>query len=206
MPGKLKSKQAVLATAFLLAIIILFWLYKITINNQQIHSWPNEEPVLLGDDDIEEVATMLAKPIQLSIPAISLTADFTTPLGLLPNGEVEVPEDDGLVGWYQFSPLPGRPGPAVILGHVDSYIGPAVFHRLGQLQVGDEIIVNNSDGSSAVFLVTELERPTQVSFPTAKVYGDIDHVGLRLITCTGVYISGRQRYTHNLIVYARLRD
>lgn len=145
-------------------------------------------------------------PIRLVIPSADIDTSFEGPLGLAQNGEVEVPESYTEVGWYQYGPTPGELGPAVILGHVDSISGPAVFFRLGQVKIGDEIRVEREDGTTAVFEVTHLERPAQAEFPTQEVYGDINHAGLRLITCTGTYNRGILRYSHNLIVYARLVD
>lgn len=145
-------------------------------------------------------------PKTLRIPTIDLIAPFSAPLGLAENGEVEVPGDYVSVGYYKYGPMPGSLGPAVVLGHVDSYEGPAVFWSLGQLSIGDLIYVDREDGSTAVFRVTHLERHPQSDFPTTAVYGDIDHAGLRLITCSGTYKRGEQRYTHNLIVFADLID
>lgn len=143
-------------------------------------------------------------PARLRIPELGIDTTFVAPLGLLSDGEIEVPDSDTEVGWYQYSPTPGELGPAVVVGHVDSYLGPAVFFSLGQLDPGDDVYVDREDGTTAHFVVTELERPRQSAFPTARVYGDIDHAGLRLITCSGIYERGKQRYTHNLIVYAKL--
>lgn len=145
-------------------------------------------------------------PTTLRIPKLSINAPFTDPLGLLEDGEVAVPDSDTEVGWYKYGPTPGALGPSVILGHVDSYTGPAVFFYLGQLESGDDVYVDRADGSTAHFKVESLERPRQSDFPTARVYGNIDHAGLRIITCTGIYVKGKQRYTNNLIVYARLVD
>jgi sortase (surface protein transpeptidase) len=200
-----KSKKAVFITAFLLFGVfsagLLVWNTNYQVGDNKLAIEISSEPShMLEVDD----AGSAVQPVRLTIPAIDLATNFTVPLGLSAGGEVEVPEEDDLVGWYRYSPVPGRLGPAVILGHVDSFAGPAVFYRLGSLKVGDEILVENSDGTEARFIVTELERPTQNAFPTARVYGDIDHAGLRLITCSGIYERGSARYTHNLIVYARL--
>jgi sortase (surface protein transpeptidase) len=143
-------------------------------------------------------------PQYLRIPKIALEVPFSEPLGLLSTGEVAVPEDYDTVGWYQYSPAPGSLGPAVVLGHVDSYSGPAVFFSLGQLDPGDDIIIDRQDGSVAHFKVEKLVRQEQGEFPTEEVYGNIDYAGLRLITCSGVFDRSIQRYSHNLIVYARL--
>ena len=146
-----------------------------------------------------------AEPVRLSIPALGIDTAFEAPLGLNEDNTIEVPNSFEAVGWYQYGPTPGELGPAVVLGHVDSYDGPAVFYSLGQLAPGDEIAIERQDGTTAVFTVTALERHEQSGFPTEKVYGDIDHAGLRLVTCSGTYDRETLRYSHNLIVFASLQ-
>jgi sortase family protein len=60
-----------------------------------------------------------------------------------------VPSRWGVAGWYALGPRPGDPGSAVILGHVDSKRGPAVFYRLRQLLGGDEIDVSRAEPGSS---------------------------------------------------------
>lgn len=170
-----------------------------------------EVPVATGDvmavtGDLVPVGPLMARalPVGLRIPSIDLETTFVAPLGLEESGEIAVPDSYTEVGWYQFSPTPGQLGPSVVLGHVDSKSGPAVFFSLGQVKVGDAIYVDREDGTVAEFAVTLLERYDQAAFQTNKVYGNIDHAGLRLITCSGTFLRGKQRYTHNLVVYARL--
>lgn len=146
-----------------------------------------------------------AVPVQIRIPKINVAAPFEEPLGVTQTREIEVPEEYETVGYYKYGPTPGELGPAVVLGHVDSVDGPAVFFSLGQLEVGDEIEIDREDGSTAVFEVTKMERHLQSGFPTELVYGNIDHAGLRLITCSGSFDKGIQRYSHNLIVFAKLK-
>lgn len=144
-------------------------------------------------------------PVKLEIPAISLDTTFVPPLGLNPDKTVSVPDSFTEVGWYKNGASPGEVGPAVILGHVDSKDGPAVFVSLGQLKEGDEVNVTRADGTVATFVVTKLVRYPQDNFPTLDVYGPTDDATLRLVTCTGVYDRGEQRYSHNLVVYATLK-
>ncbi|NCN11839.1 class F sortase [Candidatus Kaiserbacteria bacterium] len=161
---------------------------------------------------VEEVSTVASStqwfpeslPRRLHIPAVGIEATFGRPLGLTSDGTVAVPDSYEDVGWYKYGPTPGELGPAVILGHVDSYQGPAVFYGLGQLKPGDDIFIDREDGTTAKFVVSKLSRHRQADFPTEQVYGDIDHAGLRLITCTGVYSHTTLRYSHNLIVFAEL--
>lgn len=147
-----------------------------------------------------------SSPVALRIPKINLTTGFELPLGVMPDGSVAVPQGYEQVGWYKYGPTPGEMGPAVILGHVDSYQGPAIFYNLRELTIGDEIYVDREDGSTATFIVTKIEQHPQSNFPTDAVYGNIDHAGLRLVTCAGTYNKGIARYSHNLIVYGRLKE
>lgn len=47
------------------------------------------------------------------------------------------------MSWFAKGTAPGDPGPAVILGHVDTRSGPDVFYRLHELSKGDKITVKS---------------------------------------------------------------
>lgn len=144
-------------------------------------------------------------PERLVIPAIGVDADVIA-LGLEENGEMEVPTDFAQTGWFRPGPPPGRVGPAVIAGHVDSTTGPAVFHRLDELAPGDRIEVHGEAGEVVVFAVRETERHAKDAFPTDKVYGGTSGPELRLITCGGEFDSAERSYRDNVIVYAERID
>jgi hypothetical protein len=146
----------------------------------------------------------VSKPTALIIPKLSMDVGFEEPLSLNADGTVGVPKGYTEVGWYDGSPTPGELGPSVILGHVDSYKGAAVFYHLGTLVPGDTFSVVREDGTEPTFVVERVERYKQSEFPTELVYGPIDHAGIRLITCSGTFNKGAQRYSHNLVVYGRL--
>lgn len=79
----------------------------------------------------------------------------------------------------------------------------ASFEHLRELIRGDEISVTREDRSVAVFRVTRVERFPKDEFPTHRVYGGIEHAGLRLITCAGLDRKTR-RYVDNVVVFAKL--
>lgn len=148
-----------------------------------------------------------AAPVSLTIPAIDVTSALST-LGRSPDGTVEVPsleDPEAGAGWFRDSPTPGTLGPSVILGHVDSrQFGPGVFYDLRDLQPGDTVEINRADGTVAVFAVDGVETVPKTSFPTLKVYGNIDHAGLRLITCGGDFDESARGYDDNVIAFATL--
>lgn len=159
---------------------------------------PASEPV---SEPTSELAT--APPVQLLIPTIGVSARVTR-LGLNPERTVEVPSDPAATGWYRLGPRPGAEGSAVILGHVDSVDGPAVFYRLRYLAPGDRIVVRATDGTTARFRVTEVATYPNDEFPAERVYGPHGHRhALQLVTCGGDY-DPESGYQANVVVYSRL--
>jgi hypothetical protein len=150
-------------------------------------------------------STAVPPPVHLDIPRIGVDTALI-PLGLNEDGTVMVPPSDPLApaGWYRYLASPGEPGPAVLLGHVDSHGGPAVFSRLSDLRPGDGISVRRADGSSVAFVVESVHTHPKSDFPTAAVYGPTDVPVLRLITCGGAFDRVRRTYLSNVVVYAGL--
>lgn len=141
-------------------------------------------------------------PIRVIIPAIGVDSSLIR-LGLKTNGGLQVPSNGFPAGWFTGAPTPGEKGPAVIVGHVRWSGRPGVFARLGRLQPGNKITVTRQDRSAAVFQVVRIKQYPKTTFPSAAVYGDLDHPGLRLITCGGLdYLSGK--FEANLVVFADL--
>jgi len=106
-----------------------------------------------------------------------------------------------VAGWYTGSPRPGEIGSSIIVGHIDSYLGPGIFYRLRDLHPGNEIYVRQADGRSAVFRVTAVHQYPKAHFPTAAVYGAVPDAELRLITCGGTFDYTTHSYLANIVVY-----
>lgn len=142
-------------------------------------------------------------PARVAIPAIGVDAAMV-PLGLNPNGTLEVPASFAVAGWYKLGVRPGEPGPTVIVGHVDSTSGPAVFYRLGRLRAGARVRVSWRTGSSVRFRVYAVREYAKSAFPTALVYGLTRRPELRLITCGGPFDEQTGHYLDDVVVFARL--
>jgi hypothetical protein len=152
-------------------------------------------------DRERQVDRRAAPPRRLRIPAIGVSARVVA-LGLNPGGSLQTPRRWGQAGWYRPGPEPGERGAAVVVGHVDSYTGPAVFYRLRALQVGDVIRIRRSDRSVVRFRVRRVEQWPKAAFPTRRVYGPTHDAALRLITCSGTFDRSSGHYVDNTIVYA----
>lgn len=144
-----------------------------------------------------------SSPVTLRIPAIGLTVAVSS-LGLNPDGTVEVPTNFQEPGWYRFGPSPGQVGSAVILGHVDSYLGPAVFFQLRTLRAGDRVVVDLADGAVAQFVVDGVAMYSKTHFPDQAVYASHGYSALQLVTCGGVFDPQAGSYLSNVVAYTSL--
>jgi sortase (surface protein transpeptidase) len=93
----------------------------------------------------------------------------------------------------------------VIVGHLDTILGPAVFEHLKQLRRGDVIEVRMSDGRVVRFAVDDSHVVRKALFPSDEVYGATPDAQLRLITCSEPFDPVAHSYTDNLVVFATLR-
>jgi Sortase domain len=152
---------------------------------------------------VATLATVRSTPVELKIPAIALTVSLST-LGLNADGTVQVPTNVQQPGWYGLGPSPGEMGSAVILGHVDSQAGPAVFFKLQSLVAGDVVDTSLADGVTAQFKVTSVATYLKTNFPDQAVYTSHGYGALQLVTCGGVFDTQTGHYLSNIVVYTTL--
>lgn len=174
------------------------------------HVPPDGKDPADGDDPAagssgEGRALTASAPVSLSIPSLGVTSPLER-LGRGEEGAMETPADHRRAGWYAPGPTPGERGPAVIAGHVTWNGAKSVFYRLGELRAGDVIDVERADGRTASFEVQRTERFPKSDFPTVEVYRNLDHPGLRLITCGGEFDEADHYYADNVVVFAALTE
>ncbi|GIJ49142.1 class F sortase [Virgisporangium aliadipatigenens] len=145
-------------------------------------------------------AAAAGPPKRLRIPALGMDVPLGT-VGLDQAGAIAAPKDYAQAAWYDGGTAPGDPGPAVIVGHVDSTNGPAVFFDLPRLRTGDTIDVERDSGTVRFTVVAVRQYPKD-DFPTAEVHAATPGPELRLITCGGDFNRRERHYTDNIVVYA----
>ena len=142
-------------------------------------------------------------PVNLAIPVLGLDTPLLR-LGLNEDGTVEVPTAPQRAGWFRLGPVPGRRGSSVILGHVDSVDGPAVFAGLSTMRRPDIVQVALEDDTIVSFEVTGIETFANADFPAERVYaGTMRAAELNLVTCGGDYDRERGGYQSNVVVFTR---
>jgi sortase (surface protein transpeptidase) len=136
------------------------------------------------------------------IPSLDVDANIV-PVGLRNGSEMAVP-DVGIVGWYNLGPLPGAPGPSVLVSHVAWSGTKGAFYRLRDMKPGDQFQVYASSGDCAVFQVDGLETILKSKLPTERIWNQTEESVIRLVTFGGTYESKTGYYLSNVIVYAHL--
>lgn len=144
-----------------------------------------------------------SEPTRVKITRLGIDGPTVT-IGLQADGTLGIPYKAGDIGWYDKAPTPGELGPAILVGHVDWRGSRGVFYRLREVIPGDIVEVDRADGKTIKFTVNTVKQFEQDNFPTQEVYGNIDHAGVRLITCSGVFNKETRRYSHNTVVYGSL--
>ncbi|HUR78078.1 MAG TPA: class F sortase [Acidimicrobiales bacterium] len=159
----------------------------------------------LPEGALQRVVSRPPQPVpdSITVPSIGVNTTLET-LDIGADGVLSVPRDYAAAGWWASGPRPGADGAAVVVGHVDSTRGPAVFYRLRSLAVGAEIRVHRVDNTTAVFVVDAIRQFRKTTLPTATVYGPTAVPSLRLITCGGSFDNKAKSYRDNLVVFAHL--
>src|ERR1700719_3448141 len=142
-----------------------------------------------------------ARPVEILIPALDVHRAVEK-VGIDQSGVLNLPVNAWNAGWFEYGPVPGAPGDAVIEGH-SGYPGkPLIFGSLYMLRPGDQVIVVLADRSRRLFIVVSMTTVPQGPAPPglADPYGP---PRLTLITCTGHFDKNVYSYTSRLVLEAR---
>jgi Sortase (surface protein transpeptidase) len=121
------------------------------------------------------------------------------------------PDAAQVVAWYDFSAKPGTGSNAVFAGHVTWY-GAAVFYRLTDLGLGDEIKLHGADGTELTYKVSNVFRVLSTD-PDARalMFGTPQDI-MTILTCDGVFTKDPNNhvtggdYDHRLVIRADLES
>lgn len=142
-----------------------------------------------------------APPVQLLIPLLDVHRAVEA-VGFDQSGALNLPVNAWNAGWFEYGPVPGAPGDAVIEGHAGYPGHPMMFGKLYTLRKGDPIIVVLRDRSRQLFRVVSMATVPMDSAPPglADPYGP---PRLTLITCTGSFDKRSYSYSKRLLLEAR---
>ena len=159
--------------------------------------------------DIPVVSAKL-QPARTAVPPTSVEVPGTgirvsvTPVGVQPDGLMELPADVKVAGWYRFGADPlSETGTTVIAAHVDSIeygLGP--FAGLKGLAAGTEIVVTMTSGEQVRYAIQSVTSVLKEQLPLADVFDRDGDPRLVLITCGGQFNYATGSYSDNIVVTA----
>ncbi|NYF10460.1 hypothetical protein HDC94_001616 [Leifsonia sp. AK011] len=142
-------------------------------------------------------------PVRVQVEGVGIDVSVV-PVGVQPDGYMELPPDVAIAGWYRFGSDPGsESGTTVISAHVDSLeygLGP--FSQLKTLGVGAPITVTSSDGTTTTYAVESVQSILKDQLPLDQVFDREGSPRLVLITCGGQFNSEQLNYSDNVVVVA----
>ena len=142
-------------------------------------------------------------PVALRVEAIDVDAPVIATGVNQRTGQMAVPNNVRDVAWYKFGSRPGEAGSAVLAAHVDlAGSGPGVFFDLGELDEGDIVEVEFSDGAVRFFRVEARTVYQKEELPLETVFAREGASVLTLITCGGGFSESSGSYDSNVVVYA----
>lgn len=181
----------------------------VTVLAVAVFSWTLVRAIAYVPDDVGYVAAPISAPSKslpsrLIIPSLSINANVQE-VGTKADGSMGTPNNFTDVAWYKYGIVPGQIGTAIIDGHVDNGLSLAgVFKHLSDIKVGDEVEVQQEDGSVIHFVVTEVDIYPYQNVPMASIMGRNDAAYLTLITCDGAWVGGGDTYNERLVVVTKM--
>jgi LPXTG-site transpeptidase (sortase) family protein len=156
-----------------------------------------EEESPTGPLDPEDV--LFALPEKVTLTALGTISIESIELNL------PLWDDAGIVplrygaGVYKKSVLPGEEGNLVILGHRMKDYG-SIFNRLGEVKIGDEVVIVTMDGISHTYIVDQIiEALLPSKLPDYLKQEESQGTQLTLVTCTPTGVG-----SHRLLVIGHL--
>jgi LPXTG-site transpeptidase (sortase) family protein len=142
-------------------------------------------------------------PASVEISAARISAEVV-PVGIADDGQMELPPDPDVLGWYRFGPAAGDGrGSVVLAGHVDSLThGVGQLARLTESKAGDEVLVHTDSGQVMRYTVVDVRNVPKSELPLEEVFKRDGDERLLLITCGGEFDRRQGSYSDNIVVTA----
>ncbi len=145
----------------------------------------------------------IPQPTSVEIPAAGI-AMSVQPVGIQPDGLMELPVEVAVAGWYRFGPAPAsETGTTVFASHVDSLeygIGP--FAQLKTLPAGTEVVVTDAAGELHRYAIVSIVSVQKQQLPVGDLFDRSGPRRLVLITCGGQFDTETLTYSDNIVAIA----
>lgn len=138
----------------------------------------------------------------MEIPSLDATLPVV-PVGVAKDGQMALPDDPSIAGWYRFGPGPTSDrGASVISAHVDSRDEVGPLAKLDRLDRGDRIIVIVA-GEQVEYVVDRVDRYAKTALDLDALFSRTGPARLHLVSCGGEWNPRTRHYEDNVVAVAR---
>jgi hypothetical protein len=148
----------------------------------------------------------IISPNRIEIPKIHANAPIV-PVGTSSDGELEIPLNPKIVGWWRYGAKPGATvGTAILAGHINYAGVTGEMAAIGQLNPGDKVYVfgkqNAQRRHEVRFTVTGVRTYHKTHLPYRQIFSQKSAGRIVIVTCGGPFDSSTGNYLDNIVVYA----
>jgi hypothetical protein len=148
----------------------------------------------------------IVSPNRIEIPKIHANAPIV-PVGTTPDGELEVPLNPKVVGWWHYGAKPGATvGTAILAGHINYAGVTGEMAEIGRLNPGDKVYVFGRQNANAKhevrFTVTGVRTYHKTRLPYQKIFDQKSIGRIVIVTCGGPFDAATGNYLDNIVVFA----
>lgn len=143
-------------------------------------------------------------PLRVRIDDLGIDMSITD-VGVEPSGQMQLPIDPSIAGWYRYGPdAASAAGSMVLAAHVDTRgypIGP--LSKLRDIVAGTLVSVDGADGVTRTYVIESLTLYDKTVLPIDQLFTRDGAPSLVLITCGGPYDREAGHYRDNVVAIAR---
>lgn len=146
--------------------------------------------------------TAAAAGFRVEIPSLDVVLPVV-PVGVAKDGQMSLPKDPDIAGWYRFGPGPvSEVGASVISAHVDSRDGVGPLAKLPRLDRGARIHVTVG-GTRVEYVVERVDRYAKTALDVDALFSREGPARLHLVSCGGEWNPRTRHYEDNVVAIAR---
>lgn len=143
-------------------------------------------------------------PVRIQVPALHIDAEVES-VGRKTDGVMKAPSTFKTTAWFNEGSLAGAEGNTVIAGHLNNAVTTSgVFEHLDALSLGETIILIDSLGREARYVVREMTVYETLKAPNDLIFATEGNSRVVLITCNGAWDKGKRSYDKRLVIFADL--
>ena len=195
----------VLAAILLLAGSAITWVTSPNWGKREAVAPSRNVGIVPDHDSVPVSASMLISPVQIEIPKLQANAPVI-PVATMPGGELDVPRNPRVVGWWAAGAKPGAAkGTAILAGHINYAGVQGVLAHIGTLNPGDLVYITGTSAGKRTrmtFKITGVRSYIKQTLPYKEIF-DQNSIGrLALVTCGGPFDARTGNYLDNIVAFA----